>query len=129
MVKEEKGIFGCCELLHNHLTNVINKSWNYAGRCKTVNDEINNAVLGLAGEAGEVSDQVKKMLYHTEKPFTFHREKLVSELGDVFFYAMKLMDLMGISLEEVIAGNKEKLESRHPELGKVTERFSQGYIQ
>jgi NTP pyrophosphatase (non-canonical NTP hydrolase) len=88
-----------------------------------------NAVLGLAGEAGEVADQVKKWQYHTEKSFEFHREKLVSELGDVYFYLLKLQDLTGITTEECIAANRAKLESRHPELNKVTERFPDGYIK
>jgi NTP pyrophosphatase (non-canonical NTP hydrolase) len=117
------------DILKEHLDNVINTSWNYAGRCETGKDELLNAVLGLAGEAGEVSDQVKKMLYHTEKPFDFHRPKLVSELGDVFFYLLKFMDLTGITLEETIEANRAKLESRHPELGKVTERFPDGFIK
>lgn len=114
--------------LEKHLATVINPAWNYAGRCKTRNDEIMNATLGLVGEAGETGDQVKKMMFHTEKPEAFHREKIVSELGDVFFYATKLMDLLGITLGEVLDVNRAKLESRHPELGKVTERFAVGYI-
>lgn len=116
-------------LFKEHLDNVINPSWNFAKRCKTPEDHILNAVLGLGGEAGEVVDQIKKALYHTTKPEGFHREKIVSELGDVFFYAIKFMELMGISLEECIVANKTKLESRHPELGKVTERFGEGYIK
>lgn len=116
-------------LFQKHLDTVINPAWNYAKRCRDQDDEVFNAVLGLTGEAGEVADQVKKWYFHTEKPSAFHREKLVSELGDVFFYVIKFMDLTGINLEEVIAGNRAKLESRHPELGKVTERFAEGYIK
>lgn len=110
-------------LFQYHLNNVINPAWNFAGRCKSWTDEVMNAVLGLGGEAGEIVDQCKKMLYHTEKPFEFHREKLVSELGDSLFYHIKFMELMGITVEEALANNKAKLESRHPELGKVTERY------
>lgn len=116
-------------LFKQHLDEVINVSWNFARRCETHKDEVLNAVLGLAGEAGETADQIKKMYYHSEKPFSFHREKLVSELGDVFFYAIKFMELTGITLEEAIAHNRAKLESRHPELGKVTERFGPNYIK
>lgn len=117
------------QMFESHYKNVISKCWNYAKRCKTKNDHLMNAVLGLAGEAGEVADQVKKMCYHSKKPFSFHREKLVSELGDVFFYAIKFMKLMDISLEEVIDANRAKLQSRHPELGVVAERFADGYIK
>lgn len=117
------------DILQKHLNEVINPCWNYAGRCKTWQDEVQNAVLGLAGEAGETADQVKKMLYHSDKGIEFHREKLTQELGDVMFYFLKFSELMGISLEEVVAANREKLQSRHPELGKVQERFADGYIK
>jgi NTP pyrophosphatase (non-canonical NTP hydrolase) len=115
--------------LEKHLHEVINPCWDYAGRCKDRNGEIVNAAMGLAGEAGETADQIKKMLFHTEKPESFHREKLVQELGDVFFYATKLMDLFNIPLDEVLVANRAKLMSRHPELGAVEERFADGYIK
>ena len=112
-----------------HLHEVINPCWNYAGRIDTWEGELQNATLGLGGEAGEIVDQVKKMLYHTDKGKEFHRDKLVQELGDSFFYHIKFMDLMGITLKEVLQANREKLQSRHPELGLVKERFSEGYIK
>lgn len=113
-------------ILENHLREVVNPCWNYAGRITTYDGHLQNAILGLVGECGETADIVKKMLYHTEgKDYT---EKLKHELGDVAFYFAKVLELCGLTLEEVLAANKEKLESRHPELGKVTERFGEGYI-
>jgi NTP pyrophosphatase (non-canonical NTP hydrolase) len=83
-----------------------------------------NAITGLMGEAGETSDQIKKWYFHAPKyDYAEFRRRLVLEIGDVIFYTLKLMDLFGISLKEVLDGNREKLESRHPEMGKVTERF------
>lgn len=116
-------------LFQKHLDEIINPCWNFAGRCDTHKDEVMNAVLGLGGEAGEVVDQVKKMYYHNQKPDGFHREKIISELGDSFFYHIKFMELMGITLEECLEDNKRKLQSRHPELGIVEERFAAGYIK
>lgn len=112
--------------LEQHLHEVVNTCWNYAGRIETYEGHLQNAVLGLVGEAGEVADIVKKMLYHTEdKDYT---DKLKHELGDVAFYFVKTLELSGLTLEEVLEANKEKLESRHPELGVVSERFGAGYI-
>jgi len=88
-----------------------------------------NALVGLASEAGETLDIGKKMWFHTEKPFSEFRAKLVLELGDILYYFLKTLDLFGITMEEVVDGNRAKLESRHPELGKVTERFSGNYIR
>lgn len=116
-------------ILKQHLDEVVNKAWNYAGRITTPEGHQQNAMVGLASEAGELLDIGKKMWFHTEKPIESFREKILQELGDVFFYALKVMDVFGFTVEEVLAANRAKLESRHPELGKVTERFGSGYIK
>lgn len=112
-----------CKEFQQHLDEVINPCWNFAGRCENHKDEVMNTVLGIAGEAGELADQTKKEYYHNSKDPAFHREKIIYELGDVFFYAIKYMELKNITLQEVLQKNREKLMSRHPELGAVTERF------
>lgn len=116
-------------LLTEHLNNVINKSWNFAGRLTTPEQHQQNAMVGLASEAGELLDIGKKMWFHSTKSDGFYREKMVSELGDVVYYLLKVLDVFNISLEEVVAYNKLKLQSRHPELGVVTERFGKDAIR
>ena len=116
-------------LLLDHYRDVVAKTWNFSKRLKTANDHYSNAAMGLAAEAGEAADVVKKMLYHSEKPYDFFRAKLVYELGDVVYYMLKVMDLFNISWEEIIDNNRRKLESRHPELGQVTERFGANAIK
>lgn len=115
--------------LQKHLDEVVNKTWNFAGRLKTQQDHEMNALVGLASEAGETLDIGKKKWFHSEKPEGFFREKLVLELGDILYYFLKVLDVFGISLKEVIKGNRDKLESRHPELGKVAERFNGQHIR
>lgn len=119
------------DLFHNHFEGIIKPTWNFSGRLTTENDHYSNAALGLVSEAGEAGDIVKKMLYHTDKPglFTMMRAKLILELGDILYYMMVLMDLFSITWEEVVDGNRAKLESRHPELGKVDERFNGSHIR
>ena len=113
-------------LLDQHYEEVIKPTWNYAKRIHTANDDWSNAALGLAGEAGEVVDTIKKMLFHTaDKDYT---EALKKELGDVFYYLIKVTKLAGFTVEEVLEMNKEKLASRHPELGRVRERWGEGAI-
>lgn len=112
--------------LEIHLRDVIAPVWNYAKRCETREQELQNAILGLVGEAGETADIIKKQLYHQPKDYT---EKLGHELGDLAFYFAKVLELTGFTLEQVLALNKEKLQSRHPELGQVSERFGDGYIK
>lgn len=111
------------------LNDVINKSWNFAKRIKDHTGHEQNALIGLAAEAGEVLDIGKKKWFHTEKPDSEFRNDLLSELGDVGFYWLKAIDVLGFTVEEVYAYNRKKLESRHPELGKVETRFGPNSIK
>lgn len=109
--------------MDSHLFEVVNKTWNFAGRIKDLQGHQQNALIGLASEAGELLDVGKKLWFHSEKPEGFWREKLLSELGDIFYYWRKAVEVFGFTVDEVLDYNRKKLESRHPELGKVDERF------
>ena len=75
--------------------------------------------LGLCGEAGEVADQVKKVFRDNNGVLDEARKKVIaSELGDVLWYVAQLATEIGVPLEEVAAGNLEKLFSRL-ERGKI----------
>lgn len=115
--------------LYKHLQEVVNVCWNYAGRIKDQQGHEQNALIGLAAEAGELLDIGKKLWFHSEKPKGYWREKMLSELGDVIFYWLKVLDVFGFTIEEVLAYNRHKLTSRHPEMGKVAERFAPGYVE
>jgi NTP pyrophosphatase (non-canonical NTP hydrolase) len=65
--------------------------------------------LGLCGEAGEVSEPIKKQI-RGSKPVD--REALKLELGDVLHYACAIANHFGIDMEEVLYLNIKKLEAR-----------------
>lgn len=115
--------------LKRHLKEVINPVWNFAGRASSVEMEKLNAYIGLSSESGELLDILKKEVFHTPKPSEFYRDKKLSEFGDVLYYLTKAADLEGFTFKEILAYNKKKLESRHPELGKVGERFGKDAIR
>lgn len=70
--------------------------------------------LGLAGEAGEVANIVKKIQRDFGGEVTDEtRGKLKDELGDVLWYISACADELGLSLEEIAAFNVEKLAKRH----------------
>lgn len=70
-------------------------------------------VLGLAGEAGEATDKVKKILRDHEGKMTEEdKAGLVKELGDVLWYLANIARYLDVPLSEVAEGNLEKLESR-----------------
>lgn len=70
------------------------------------------AAMGLAGEAGEAVDLLKKHLFHGH---ALDRDKLVKELGDVLWYAAVLSEMAGAKLSEVAAANVVKLRKRYPD--------------
>lgn len=75
-------------------------------------DQLSNGALGLAGEAGEVADLLKKHLFHGHP---LDRDKLKDELGDVLWYVATLATTLGIGLDEVAEHNINKLRARYPE--------------
>lgn len=69
--------------------------------------------LGLAGEAGEVCNKVKKIFRDDNGVVTEEkREALKGEIGDCLWYLAALARDLGISLAEAAAENINKLLSR-----------------
>lgn len=68
---------------------------------------IENA-LGLTGEAGEVSEKIKKLF----RDKRIDDDAVLKELGDVLFYTVALSNIFGGSLIKIIELNMEKLNAR-----------------
>lgn len=79
-------------------------------------DKDNNFIyptLGLAGEAGEVAEKIKKVLRDGNGVVSDEkREEITKELGDVLWYVANLSTELKINLEDVASKNIEKLQSR-----------------
>ena len=71
-----------------------------------------NGALGLTGEAGEVSDIIKKHVFHGHDLDT---DELIKELGDCAWYIALICTALGVSLDTVLERNIEKLKKRYPE--------------
>lgn len=71
--------------------------------------------IGVAGEAGELLDAIKKWTVYRKD---LDRENVVEELGDIDFYLEGLRQDLGISREEKLAYNIEKLDKK---------RYKEGY--
>tara|TARA_B110000211_G_scaffold185641_1_gene210670 strand:+ start:1247 stop:1597 length:351 start_codon:yes stop_codon:yes gene_type:complete len=65
--------------------------------------------LGLVGEAGEVAEKIKKYLRDNTK---VDKQDIVSELGDVVFYATALANFFYSNLNDVMETNMAKLNDR-----------------
>lgn len=69
--------------------------------------------LGLAEEAGEVAGKYAKAIRDENGHFSEERKQAIKkELGDVMWFVAELSTLLGITLEEVMTCNIEKLNSR-----------------
>ena len=72
------------------------------------------AAVGISAEGGEFMEIVKKMVFQGKPWNDDNRKHLTIELGDVMWYVMQACMALEIPLEEVSAGNVEKLKKRYP---------------
>jgi len=75
--------------------------------------ELLTAAVGLTAEAGEFDEIVKKMIFQGKPLDEANKIHLMKELGDVFFYTMVACTALGITADEVIEMNKDKLTGRY----------------
>jgi NTP pyrophosphatase (non-canonical NTP hydrolase) len=98
---------------------MIKNNWNlnnYQRQAKETaiypeNAKIVYPALGLAGEAGEVADKVKKTIRDGRNDAEYYNQ-IAKELGDVLWYCAVLADDLGYSLQQIAEMNVYKLQSR-----------------
>lgn len=71
--------------------------------------ELLHACLGLSGETGELIDEIKKSIFYGRP---WNSDKILSELGDVLHYYMRLASMLNYSLPTIMTANADKLEKR-----------------
>ena len=70
--------------------------------------------LGLAGEAGEVANKVKKVMRDgVENQADNWKEQIASEIGDVLWYCAALATDLNMQLGMIAALNEKKLRDRY----------------
>lgn len=66
---------------------------------------------GVSGEAGELLDALKKHCIY-QKPLDV--ENVKEEIGDILFYLTGLLNELGMTLDECLKANHDKLTKRYP---------------
>ena len=66
--------------------------------------------VGVSGEAGELLDAVKKAVIYNKQ---MDLENIIEELGDLEFYMSKIRQIVGITREEILQRNIDKLSVRY----------------
>lgn len=72
--------------------------------------------IGICSEGGELLDIVKKVVFHEHAFDEATEAKMVKELGDVMWYVQQVCLALNVSLQEVIEGNKTKLQARYKDM-------------
>ena len=80
-------------------------------RALTDDQRLLDASAGLAEEAGEVLAHIRK---HLLQGRPLDRDAVTLELGDALWCLAIAADTLGVTLDEVVRRNVEKLRSRFP---------------
>ena len=75
-------------------------------------DKLANYGMGIAGEASEVTDELKKAVFHGHD---LNVDKIKKELGDCLHYIAGIATFLDLTLEEIAYENIEKLKKRYPD--------------
>lgn len=75
-------------------------------------DQLRNAAYGLNGEAGEVIDILKKHEFQGHELDYFN---LIDELSDVMWYVALACTAIGVTVDQVMEHNINKLRKRYPD--------------
>ena len=75
-------------------------------------------IMGICGEAGELLDAVKKAVIYRKN---LDRTNVIEELGDIEFYLEGFRQSVGISRDETIKENMDKLSKRYAKIAYTDE--------
>lgn len=73
------------------------------------------AGVGINAEGGEFLEIVKKMVFQGKPWNNDNREHLIIELGDIMWYVAQACKALGVTMDDVVARNVQKLMRRYPE--------------
>lgn len=71
-----------------------------------------HAAMGLATEAGEFMDVLKKWIFYGK---SMDEINLMEEISDIEWYAGLAISILNTTLDEILTLNIEKLKARYPE--------------
>lgn len=79
---------------------------------ESLSGDILHSAVGISGEAGELLDHTKKVIWqgHCLNP-----NYVIKELGDILFYFQSMCNCVGTDIDEVRKLNIEKLTKRYPD--------------
>tara|TARA_B100000287_G_scaffold386298_1_gene394048 strand:- start:111 stop:542 length:432 start_codon:yes stop_codon:yes gene_type:complete len=73
------------------------------------------AAIGISAEGGEFAEIVKKITFQGKPYDDASREHMIVELGDVMWYIAQACMSLGVSFDDLVIRNVNKLSARYPE--------------
>ena len=73
------------------------------------------AAIGVGAEGGEFAEIVKKITFQGKPYDDASREHMIVELGDVMWYIAQACMSLGVSFDDLVIRNVNKLSARYPE--------------
>ena len=78
-------------------------------------ERVLTAAIGISAEGGEFAEIVKKCIFQGKPMDDDAQYHMKRELGDIMWYIAHACIALGISLEDVLDTNIQKLEARYPD--------------
>lgn len=98
---------------HDELVNELAKPGHLISGTMTPRQaHLMHMAIGIAGEAGELLDVIKKHVIYNKD---LDLEHLMEEMGDLMFYLNGLRMEIGATYEEILTANINKLRTRYPD--------------
>lgn len=85
---------------------------NLFNNMNNAQDALHHAGTGICSEAGEVIDITKGVKYYGK---ALNIDHLIEELGDVRFYYQAMLNMLGLTDEQIQQANIKKLSKRYPD--------------
>lgn len=79
-------------------------------KADTYREMLWHAQAGVADESGELAGAIKKHLAYG-KPLDF--KNVIEEIGDLRFYLQAIQNLLGITEQQILQANADKLSERY----------------
>lgn len=96
---------------HNEMVKVLAKSGDIIAKELTGNDaHLMHMAIGISGEAGELLDAIKKRVIYRKD---LDLENVIEELGDLEFYLEGIRQGLGLTREQCLEANINKLGKRY----------------
>ena len=110
------------ESKYDEMTSALSKSGSaIIKELNPTKADLLHMAVGVAGEAGELLDAVKKATIYNK---TIDYENMIEELGDLEFYMSRIRQIIGVTRDEVLEHNYKKLSKRYA-LGKYSNEQAQ----